>query len=145
MSDNYFTLLVLDGQGLPPYSGRGITQTLDPIGQAANMRRTVNGDLKDISFSGFRKYKSQLSCNDQLAPALDGVWPGQTVQVDCISELSYKTAGGSAQRTPVPGSSRKEGLYTYYRPRLTMKVMDYSVSTDEYGAQVGWQLALEEI
>jgi hypothetical protein len=62
MSNNYFTLLVLDGQGLPPYAARGITQTLDPINQAANLRRTVNGDLKDISFSSFRKYKSTLSC-----------------------------------------------------------------------------------
>jgi hypothetical protein len=145
MSNNYFTLLVLDGQGLPPYAARGITQTLDPINQAANLRRTVNGDLKDISFSSFRKYKSTLSCNDQLAPALDGVWPGQTVQVDCVSELAYKTAGGSPQRTVVSGSSRVEGDYTYYRPRLTMKVLGYSVSTDEYGGQVGWQMALEEI
>lgn len=144
MTTNAFTLLALSGPGLPPYAARGITQTLDPIGQAANNRRTVNGVLKDISFSGFKKYKSTISCNDQLAPALDGVFAGMELTVDCISELSYKTSGGSPARTVVPGSERVEGAFTYYRPRLTMLVMDFTSQTDEYGAQVSWSMSLEE-
>lgn len=143
--DNHHTLLGLSGEGVAPYSARGITQTLDPIGQAANNRRTVNGALKDISFSSFRKYKSTISCGDQLPPAVNGVWPGRTLTVDCVSELSYKTAGGSPERPVVAGSSRVDGEYTYYRPQLTMIVMDYSVQTDEYQAVVSWSMSLEEV
>jgi hypothetical protein len=145
MPNNYFTLLELSGEGVAPYSARGLSQTLDPISQASNNRRTVNGALKDISFEGFRKYKSSISGSDQLPPAVDGVWPGKTLTVDCISELAYKTAAGTPKRDVVPGSSRVEGEYTYYRPRLEMIVLDYTAQTDEYGAVVSWQMSLEEI
>jgi hypothetical protein len=132
------TLLVLS------YSARGLTQTLEPIQAAANNRRSINGKLKDLSQVQFRKYSSTISCADQLAPALDGIWPGQLLTVDCVAELSYKTAGGSPSRTVVTSSSRVEGAYTYYRPRLTMRVMAYSESEDEYGRVVQWSLQLEE-
>lgn len=139
------TLLALSGFGVPPYSARGLTQTYKPIGQAANMKRTVNGSLKDISFPGFRKYASQITGSDQQPPAIDGIWPGLEVTVDCLFELQYKTIGGTPARVVVGGSSRVEGEYTLYRPRLVCKIMDFSVSTDEYDAQVGWSIDLEEI
>jgi hypothetical protein len=60
MSDD--TLLVLTGIGIPDYSARGLTQTLEPIEAALSQRRTVNGGLKDLSFAQFRKYKSSISC-----------------------------------------------------------------------------------
>ena len=138
------TLLVISGPGMPTYAARGLTQTLDPIGAAGAIARTVNGGLIDLSPPQMRKYKSTISCTDTEAPALDGVWPGMPVTVDCVSELGYLTAGGTPQRTVVSGSSRTAGLWTWYRPRLDMMVMSYSTSTDEYGAQVGWSLELEE-
>jgi hypothetical protein len=67
------------------------------------------------------------------------------VTVGCISELSYLTAGGSPARTPVTGSSRTEGAYTFYRPSLTMRVVTFSQDTDEYGAETSWSLELEEV
>jgi hypothetical protein len=144
------TLLVLSGPGVAPYSARGLTQTLTPIGAAANNRRSINGDLLDLSQPQFRKYASSISCADQLAPALDGVWPGMTLTVDCVAELSYKTSGGSPSRPIVDVASseeatRTEGAYTYYRPRLTMKVMAHNQQEDEYGRVVQWSLELEEV
>lgn len=139
------TLLVLSGPGVAPYSARGLTQTLTPIAAAANNRRSINGDLLDLSQPQFRKYASSISCADQIAPALDGVWPGMTLTVDCVAELSFKTAGGSPQRTAVTWPGRVEGAYTYYRPRLTMKVMSHNQQLDEYGCVVQWSLELEEV
>lgn len=139
------TLLVLSGEGVAPYSARGLSQSLEPISAASNMRRTVNGTLIDISDAVYQKYTSTITCTDQLAPALDGVWPGTTLTVDCVQELCYKTSGGSPSRTVVSGSSRVEGSYTYYRPQLTMLVIGFTINTDEWGAAVGWTLQLEEV
>lgn len=139
------TLLTISGIGIPDYSMRGASQTLEPIDSALNMRRTVNGNLKDISFDGFRKYKSSISCNDQRVPALDGVWPGVTLTIGCMQELCYKTAGGAPSRAVVAGSSRVEGDYTFYRPSLVMKVVGYQTNFDEWQAAVGFTLNLEEI
>jgi hypothetical protein len=139
------TLLVISGPGMPTYAARGLTQTLDPVDAAGAIARTVNGALINLSPSQMRKYRSTISGADCDAPAFDGVWPGAPVTVDCVSELGYLTAGGSPQRTVVTGSSRTAGAWTYYRPRLNMMVMNYTASTDEYGAAVQWQLDLEEI
>ncbi len=138
------TVLVITGAGLTPYSARGITQTLTPINEAGALRRTVNGTLINLAPAQFRKYASTISCTTMDAPALDGVFPGDVLTIDCLPELPYLTSGGSPSRTVVSGSSRTEGDYTFYRPQLTMTVKNFSISTDEWGAAVGWQLDLEE-
>ena len=138
-------VLTLSGIGVPPYSARGASQTLEPIQASQQLRRTINGELIDISRAEFRKYRSTISCVDQQPPAVDGVWPGQVLTVGCISELSYRTAGGAPARPVVAGSSRTEGDYTSYRPSLTMRVVSFSQDTDEYGAEVSWSLQLEEV
>jgi hypothetical protein len=139
------TLLVLSGMGVAPYSARGLTQTLEPIGAAGSMRRTINGELIDLSASQFRKYRSTITCSDMEAPALDGIWPGQVLTVDCVASLSYVTSGGSAERAVVPGSLKTNGSFTAYRPRLAMRVINHSEDVDEWGAVVGWTLELEEV
>lgn len=139
------TLLVLAGIGVAPYSARGLEQTLKPIGGAGQLRRTINGELIDLSEPQLRKYTSTISGGDQLSPVINGIWPGLTVTVDCIAELCYPTATGEADRPVIAGSSRIEGNFTYYRPRLTMKVMDWQISEDEWGREVGWSLELEEV
>jgi hypothetical protein len=138
------TLLVLTGLGLPPFSARGLSQTLELIEASASLRRTINGELQDLSLPQFRKYRSTISCADQRTPATDGVFPGAEVTVDCVFELSYPV-GGSPQRIVVPGSERTEGDFVFYRPRLVMRVTEYSVSQDEYGATAQWSLTLEEV
>jgi hypothetical protein len=143
MSDD--TLLTLSGLGVPAYSARGLTQTLEPIEASAQLRRTVNGALVDLSYEPFRKYKSAISCQDQEPPAVDGVWPGQVITVECVAELCFATTTGSPTRPAVTGSQRMDGDFTFYRPVLTMRITGFSVSRDEYGAAVSWQLQLEEI
>ncbi len=138
------TLLTLAGVSVPPYSARGLTQTLEPIEASVQLKRTVNGALADLSYEPFRKYKSTISCQDQEPPAVDGVWPGQIVTVECVAELCFVTAGGSPTRLPVVDSERVEGDFTFYRPTLTMRVTGLSVTRDEYGSAVSWQLQLEE-
>jgi hypothetical protein len=139
------TVLVISAIGVPPYSARGLTQTLEPIAAALNQRRTVNGALVNLAPTQFKKYRSKITCTDILAPAIDGMFPGLEVTVDCVAELAYLTAGGTPQRTVVDGSSRVEGAFTYYRPRLTMMVTGFTDSEDEYGATVAWSLDLEEV
>lgn len=139
------TLLAITGLGLAPFSARGLTQTLEPIEQASNVRRDINGGLHDQSATQFQKYKSSISCSDINSVSFDDNWPGKSVVVDCVPELSYVTAGGTPGRTVVAGSSRTDGAYTFYRPQLTMLVTNWNVSRDEYGHATGWTLELEEI
>lgn len=139
------TLLVISGDGMPPFSVRGITQALEPIEAARNLRRTINGSLIDLSAAQFKKYRSTISCEDMDSPAFDAVDIGDTITVSCIAELAYKTSGGSPSRTVVSGSSRTASGFTFYRPQLVMKVTGKSQETNEYEVVVSWTLELEEI
>jgi hypothetical protein len=141
MSDD--TLLNLDF-GIAPYSARGITETLAPDSASQKMRRTVNGTLVDLSGTQFRKYLVSVQCRDLQPPALSGVWPGQIVTVNCITELCHET-GGAFERTAVGGSTRTADGFTYYRPVLTMMVVSFSMDTDEWGGRIGWTLELAEV
>lgn len=127
------------------YALRGLRQTLKPIDQASQAKRTINGTLIDNSASQFRKYISTIACSDQLPPALDGVFPGDQVTVNCALEFSYVTAGGSPNRSVVSGSSRTEGAFTFYRPQLTMLILGFNKELDEWNRVVSWQLDLEEV
>lgn len=139
------TELVLSVNGVSLYSARGLDQSLEPIGASHVMRRTINGILVDLSVDKFRKYTSKISCSDVESPALDGIFPGQVLDVDCVSELVYPTSGGTPTRTVVAGSARTVGGYTVYRPRLTMMVTGVQQSRAEYARTVSWELDLEEV
>lgn len=142
------TELVISGDGMPPTSVRGITETLEPIDNPQ-----------------FDKYRLTIQCSDLNSPAFDplrvGNWRrtvngglidlsgnGSVLTVGCISELVYLTASSPAsgpQRTAVSGSSRTFGAYTAYRPELTVGLISKSQETDEYGAVVQWTAEFEEI
>jgi len=147
MDEDFQTILVLSGIGVPDYSARGVTQTLEPIAGAAQQRRDINGTLHDLSDPLFQKYRTTISCTDQAPPACDGVWPGQVVTIDCVSELCYNSSvsGGTPQRSVVSGSSRTVGSFTFYRPQLSMQVTNFSTQTDEYGATCAWSIDAEEV
>lgn len=134
--------------GVNPYSARGLTGTLTPIGMASGndkLARTVNGALISIAAPQMRKYQLEISGEDQAPPALDGVWVGMEVEVDAHVELAYLTAGGTPGRSPVAGSSRVEGAYTYYCPSFSMRVVELQIERQEWAAVVSWSLTLEEI
>lgn len=130
------------------YQARGLSQTLEVIGEASQLERTINGTLVDLSAPQFRKYASKISApSDVNAPPLDGVFPGMHVTVQCVVALSYLTSGGNGphHRTPVSGSTYTEGAYTFYRPELEMRVKAAETHFDEWKNIVGWTLDLEEI
>lgn len=143
------TLLVItplsgdDAFELLPYSARGLTQTLEPISQGNQVFYDINGNVMDWSLPQFQKYSSRITCRDSDAPAFDGAWFGKIVQVDCAIELRYRT-GAIQQRTEVPGSIRTEGAFTYYRPRLIMRVNEIRNSFEEWGAMYSWSIGLLE-
>lgn len=131
-----------------PYSAAGLKQSLSPIDESKQIERTINGELIDFSYTPMQKYKSTITGSDLRPPAVDGVWPGKEVVVDCIATLSFMTdVGVTFARDPVDyedGVWFEQG-FTVYRPRLRMLVMDFQLDEDEYGAVVGWHMDLEEI
>lgn len=132
---------------LTPYAARAITQTLELLTSAGTgswLRRDVNGVLRDVSDTRFRKYRSVVSCRDGEAPCIDNAWIGLEVQVDCAVELNYPT-GASPARSVVPGSSRTQGSITYYRPSLTMLISSIKNSGQEWAALYSWEIGLEEV
>lgn len=138
------TVLVLDGIGIAPYSTRAARQSLEPINQAgAGIYRDVNGGLHSTGGTSFLKYRSTISCTDQRPIAIDGVWPGKLVTVSCIQTLAYSASDPA--RTAVEGSEFVEGGFTFYRPKLDMMVVGFSVESDEWGAEVSWRMDLEEV
>lgn len=141
------TVLELAGIGIAPYSTRAASQSLEPISSAAaGIYRDVNGTLRNVGGTSFQKYRSTITCRDQLPAALDGVWPGKLVTVTCIQELAYEdVTGAAAQRDVVTGTERAEGGWIYYRPVLSMMVVGLSQQTDEWAAEVSWRMDLEEV
>lgn len=145
------TILTIVGIDFPPWSARGLTQSLETVQESTQLARTVDGELDDLSTAQFRKYRSTISCKDFDIPAIDGLFPGQEVTVDCINRLSYMdpgtgelTPGANASRTPVPGSVIVANGFVSYRPRLTMRVESLSTTKDEWGATNSWSIDLVE-
>lgn len=145
------TILRLYGADLPPYASRGIKETLAPIG--GDMRRTINGGLVNVMADQMKKYKVSLSASDVDPPALENVWPGAVVIVECITELcmlgdtegQLPETSAEFTRDIVPGSLRYADGFSFYRPRLTCLLSSFTVDKDEYAAKVSWQLELEEV
>ena len=135
---------------LTPYAARGLSQTFEILtgsgGGGANVwtRRDVNGYLRSVVDTRFRKYKSTITCKDTMTPCLDDAWIGITCSVDCCFELSYPT-GATPSRPAVAGSQRVEGTVTFYRPILLMMVTDIKTTFAEWQANYDWSIALEEV
>jgi hypothetical protein len=143
---NADTLLVITGLGGFQYQARGLTQTLTPINEASDNVRSVNGTMVDLSNPIFRKYTSKITCTDVDAPPLDNLWPGMAVTVSCAVSLCYQTGRpGSPAREQVSGSSYTQGSFTFYRPVLYMMVKNVSQQFEEWKAENGWTIELEEV
>lgn len=162
------TTLVLSRGGLPPMSARGCIQELTPISQG-QFKRTVNGGLIFMGMQE-KKYKTTISCQDATVLATDDLIPGAIIQVSCIQPLWQKIIGGKTtlERQPVLGSisvvdenknpihlvrceesiieiATTQTAYVSYRPILTMRIISYSLKTNEWGVKSGWSLELEEV
>ena len=134
--------LIISSVGLPPASIRGITQTLEYIDESIQTRRNVNGELVDISDPIFRKFRSIVACEDQIAPAINGIWAGRIVTVDCVAEIPMPP-DGIAERPIV--AQRQDSGFILYRPRLVMMILKVNIDYNDWDAIVGWQMELEEV
>lgn len=131
-----------DSPLLTPYSARGLTESFGRL--PGTQRRTINGKLRSLTPVQFRKYTMNISCKDLETPALDDAFIGQEVLVRCASEFSYPNAG-TPQRSVVTGSSRVDGEFTFYRPELTMMVIDIKTDFAEWEADKTFQISFEEV
>jgi hypothetical protein len=120
------TLLELTGIDLGDYSCRGLTMTLTPVASQNGLRRTINGGLLDLTAPQFRKYSAAISCEDQDAPELIGIWQGMPVTVVCVPGLAGGTDNPSATLT------------------LSMLVDTWDTSRDEWNALTNWTIHLLE-
>ena len=163
--------LIMSKGGFPPLSARGCMQQLTPI-QSGELRRTINGVLIYTGKPLTHKYRSLITCEDKASAALEGIWRGSEVRIGCIQRLWQKVIGFQAtlERDPLPGSvfmitakgvevevqgikgrtvsftmaSGEEGFISY-RPWMEMRVLSFSLLTNEWGMKAGWRLELEEI
>lgn len=164
------TLLTLGDIVIPVGAGRGITQTLQPIDNG-DVRRTVNGTLIDLTRVENRKFESQIRCSDMATPAIAELWKGQTLLVDCIQVLNqninpastsatlirdpvansifgFDSSGVKSEPTSVIGRDvifASNVVHIEFRPVLDMMILATSVNTDEYAAEEGWSIDLEEV
>lgn len=145
MEPNDFTTLVLDGIGVAPYTARGITQTLEPIEEASHLERAIDGTIIDLGIPELQKYRVSITCTDQQAPALSGIWPGKAFTLHSIEELSFPTSTPALkERDSVPDSEYVVGDFTFYRPILPLRVYSWSTQINEYGREINWKLEAQE-
>ena len=142
--DTSDTQLRISGLGTLLYQARGLSQTLQPIKAAQQLERTVNAALVDISNPAFRKYASKITCTDVHVPPLDNLWPGMEVTVECAAALCYATGNPGSPARPVV-ATWTQGAFTFYRPLLTMRVVDFNEQFEEWKHDVVWELDLEEV
>ncbi|MBX9805599.1 MAG: hypothetical protein K2Y18_07605 [Alphaproteobacteria bacterium] len=163
--------LIINRGGFPPLSARGCIQSLMPI-ESGVLKRTINGSLVYTGKGPAHKYRSIISCEDKASLAMEGFWRGSELKVGCIQRLWQKVLGTGVvlERDPVEGSvfliaTNQEELglesvmgrnvvfasnvaddtYVSYRPWLDMRVVTFSLNTNEWGLKAGWRLELEEI
>ena len=80
------TNLVIRGGFFPPFSCREAEQTLTPL-QTGELRRTINGELCYIGASRHHKYQTSIKCQDRNIPALQHLWVGAEVEVECLARI----------------------------------------------------------
>lgn len=92
------TNLVINRGGFPPFSARGCQQTLQPL-NTGELRRTVNGELLYTGRKGHHKYASIIECQDEASLALEGIWRGEPLHVQCIQRLWQEVIIGEDRDT----------------------------------------------
>lgn len=137
--------LVISGDGVPPYSVRGLDITLAPI-ESAVPERTVNGGLVNLAPPEFRKYRLTLGCTDVDPPAFAGMWPGSVLSVIAPEWVGYKTATGSPPAGRTVANWYESGDYTFVTLDLLMMVMGpWEQTRNEAAGTTRWQIVLEEV
>lgn len=123
------TDLVFTKIGLGDYCARGVTETKEPIDEAANLARDVNGNLLDLSNPAFQKWRFTWSGDDLDFPAAGGMWPGMEFTVTPLVNL----ASGGTGATGATGSGS-----------VNVRLKSLRFEYDEWGAAKRWQITAEQ-
>lgn len=156
---------------LPFASARGCTQRLECTTDP-KLYRTIQGRHISFQQEGYGKYVSILTCQDVCPAAFNGLWPGQSLTIECLAFLM--TAQGekgekvSFDRPPVKNALRlytpdgqwhaledvllegqalilPEKGYVAYRPLLHMIVQSTEQECSEWENKTKWTLKSIEI
>lgn len=98
------TRVELSGVVFPPGSDLNISEGLSPIAQAADMRRTVNGDLLNVARPVLRKRRLTLGASDMRPAALSHLFPGDYLEA-IPSEPVAITLAAPATSAQVPAGA----------------------------------------
>jgi hypothetical protein len=118
-----YTLIAIDAIDFTDYAVRGITMTLELIDQSKNLARDCLGNLVDISVPQFRQHKITITCTDNDAPELAGIWAGQDISITCLPRMN------GTSDTPLT---------------ILAKVTNWNTSRPEWDAEISWQLEAEQ-
>lgn len=94
MSSVKLTELEISGIAIPARADDTVSVRISPESSAADMRRTVNGDLKNIAREVFRKYAISVSGTGINLPSIAGIWQGQYVEILPPDPISLKPRPG---------------------------------------------------
>ncbi len=105
--------------------------TMTPVAAGGIVRRDINGNLVNLSRTQLQKYAFKIDCTDQESPGfaasttdLDPIWVGDVFTLECIPQLGDAEQQTFSVMVVPPG---------------------WQINTDEYGADVGWSLNLEQV
>ncbi len=127
----------------PEASDLFIDAGLEPIGEAAQFARTVNGGLVSIGDPAFQKFALSLSCNTHATAALAGLWPGDRFTVE--APMTLRERGSTPSRPAVVGSEVVGSGWVEYRPVLDCLLVGNSLNETEGRASTSWTLNFEEV
>ncbi len=164
--------ILLGISGLPQERARNCVQELTPIANG-NFKKSVNGNLLFLETSQRQKYRSVIFCSDSQSPIIDKIWIGSQINVGCIQSLwqiirpgetildlirpavsdsihVINTLGENVMHS-ISGNrillkkSSPQKTFVSFRPWLTMLVTNFSMKTNEWKMESGWELESEEI
>lgn len=159
---------------IPKGAGIGISETLQPVDNGA-LRRSINGDLKDLTRPENRKFEYSISGGDSASPALAALWKGSIIngvipvikmrdnldtpglaitltrEPDPATVIGYTAACEKVTPDTIGGTDNKDITfltnvdYVEYRAIFDFMVVSNSVDADEYAATEGWQIDFAEV
>ena len=127
----------------PRGSDLGVSCELSAIREAANLRRTVSGGLRNIGDPVFRKYEISISASGLKLPSIEGLWEGDLVTIE--APVMLRESGTVPSRPAVEGSIRVVDGYVEYRPVFAAMVTGKSQTEQHDKAEASWSIQAEEI
>ncbi|KIN72674.1 hypothetical protein [Sulfitobacter guttiformis] len=95
MINEKYTRLKISTLTIPAWADWQVTESVRLISQAADLRRTVNGELVNVARSTFRKYSVDIRVQDHWAAGLSGIDLGSYCEVIPSEHFSLSVPGGA--------------------------------------------------